>query len=149
MIFVQSVKTNTAPITAFRLELLNDPNLPMGGPGRSIKGTGALTEFKVEAAPADGKGKPVAVKFAQATADINPPVTPLEPIFDDKSGKKRVTGPVGMAIDGNGETAWGIDDGPGRRNLPAAGGFHFGQTDRIRRGYGFDDSSSTKPRWLE
>jgi Protein of unknown function (DUF1553)/Protein of unknown function (DUF1549)/Planctomycete cytochrome C len=113
-----SVKTNAAPITAFRLELLNDPNLPMSGPGRSIKGTGALTEFKVEAAPADGKSKPVAVKFALATADINPPVAPLEPIFDDKSGKKRVTGPVAMAIDGNGETAWGIDDGPGRRNQP-------------------------------
>ena len=27
------------PIRAFRLELLNDPNLPLGGPGRSIKGT--------------------------------------------------------------------------------------------------------------
>ena len=56
---VMSVKTDVAPITAFRLELLTDPNLPMGGPGRSIKGTGALTEFRVEAAPADGKGKPI------------------------------------------------------------------------------------------
>ena len=37
---VMSVKTDIAPITAFRLELLTDPNLPMGGPGRSIKGTG-------------------------------------------------------------------------------------------------------------
>ena len=44
-------------ITAFRLELLNDPNLPLGGPGRSIKGTGALTEFEVEAAPADAPEK--------------------------------------------------------------------------------------------
>ncbi len=26
---------------AVRLELMNDPNLPLGGPGRSIKGTGA------------------------------------------------------------------------------------------------------------
>jgi hypothetical protein len=25
-------------IRAFRLELLNDPNLPLNGPGRSIKG---------------------------------------------------------------------------------------------------------------
>ena len=88
------------------------------GPGRSIKGTAALTEFRVEAAPADGKGKPVAVKFSRATADVNPPETPLEPIFDDKSGKKRVTGPVGFAIDGKDETAWGIDVGPGRRNQP-------------------------------
>ena len=113
-----SVKTDIAPITAFRLELLNDPNLPLSGPGRSIKGTAALTEFRVEAAPADGKGKPVEVKFSRATADVNPPETPLEPIFDDKSGKKRVTGPIGFAIDGKDETAWGIDVGPGRRNQP-------------------------------
>ena len=58
------------------------------------------------------------MKFARATADFNPPETPLEPIFDDKSGKKRVTGPVGFAIDGKNETAWGIDAGPGRRNQP-------------------------------
>ena len=36
-------------ITAIRLELLNDPNLPHGGPGRSIYGTCALTEFQVDA----------------------------------------------------------------------------------------------------
>ena len=113
-----SVKTDVAPITAFRLELLTDANLPMGGPGRSIKGTGALTEFRVEAAPADGKGSSIAVKFSRATADVNPPETPLESIFDDKSGKKRVTGPIGFAIDGKNETAWGIDVGPGRRNQP-------------------------------
>ena len=52
-----TVKTDLTPITAFRLELLNDPNLPLSGPGRSIKGTGALTEFEVEAAPADAPGK--------------------------------------------------------------------------------------------
>ena len=63
-------------------------------------------------------GKTVHVKFARATADVNPPETPLDPIFDDKSGKKRVTGPVGFAIDGKDETAWGIDVGPGRRNQP-------------------------------
>ena len=51
-------------------------------------------------------------------ADINPPETPLEKIYDDKSGKRRVTGPIGFAIDGKDETAWGIDAGPGRRNQP-------------------------------
>ena len=48
-----SVQTDLKNITAFRLELLNDPNLPLGGPGRSVKGTAALTEFEVEAAPRD------------------------------------------------------------------------------------------------
>jgi mono/diheme cytochrome c family protein len=113
-----TVKTDVQNITAFRLELLNDPNLPLGGPGRSTKGTCALTEFEVEAAPADAPDKAVKVKFAKATADVNPPETVLAPIFDDKSGKRRVTGPVEFAIDGKDETAWGIDVGPGLRNQP-------------------------------
>ena len=48
-----TVKTPVAPITAFRIELLTDPNLPLDGPGRSIQGTTApLTEFQVTAAAA-------------------------------------------------------------------------------------------------
>jgi hypothetical protein len=112
------VRTDVPNITAFRLELLNDPNLPRGGPGRSIMGTSALTEFKVEAAPTESPGKASPVKFIKATADVNPPVKPLDAIFDDKSGKRRITGPVGFAIDGKDDTAWGTDVGPGRRNQP-------------------------------
>jgi hypothetical protein len=112
------VRTDLQKITAFRLELLLDPNLPMGGPGRSLKGTCALTEFEVEAAPADAPEKTQKVKMKCATADINPPETVLEPIFDDKSGKRRVTGPVEFALDGKDDTGWGIDAGPGRRNQP-------------------------------
>src|SRR5438552_12661234 len=87
-----TVKTDVPNITAFRLELLNDPNLPLGGPGRSTKGTCALTEFEVESAPANAPDKVTKIKFAKATADVNPPETVLAPIFDDKSGKRRVTG---------------------------------------------------------
>ncbi len=111
-----TVKTALPRITAFRLELLTDPNLPLGGPGRSIKGTAALSEFEVDAAPADGSAKPVRVKFSRATADVEAAEAPLEAIFDDKSGKKRLVGPVKFAIDGTNDTAWGIDIGPGRRN---------------------------------
>jgi len=110
------VATPLKGITAFRLELLNDPNLPCNGPGRSFKGTCALSEFSVEAAPANDAGKKTQIKFSSATADVNPPETPLEPNFYDKSTNKRMTGPVSMAIDGNANTAWGIDTGPGRRN---------------------------------
>jgi mono/diheme cytochrome c family protein len=113
-----TVKTDVTPITAFRLELLNDPNLPLNGPGRSIKGTAALTEFRVEAAPADSPEKTIPVKFARATADVNPPEKVLDPIYDDRSGRRRVTGPIDFAIDGKSETAWGTDVGPGRRNQP-------------------------------
>jgi hypothetical protein len=109
--------TNSLPlIGAFRLEQLTDPELPCNGPGRSIKGMSALTEFEVDAAPAQEPGKEVKVKFAKATADYSNPEKDLEPEFDDKSGGKRVYGPVEFAIDGKDNTAWGIDAGPGRRN---------------------------------
>jgi hypothetical protein len=113
-----TVKTSMKDIRAFRLELLTDPNLPLGGPGRSIKGTGALSEFRVDAAPAGTPDKPVAVKIASATADLNMPETPLEAMFYDKTNKKRVTGPIEFAIDGKDETAWSTDAGPGFRNQP-------------------------------
>lgn len=111
-----SVKVDRRNITAFRLELLNDPNLPLGGPGRSIWGTGALTEFEVEVAPAGAPDKTTKVKIASATADVDPNEAVLAPIFDDKTERRRVTGPVAFAIDGKDETAWGIDVGPGQRN---------------------------------
>jgi hypothetical protein len=113
-----TVKVPLEEVTGFRLELLLDPNLPCGGPGRSIKGTGALSEFEVEAGPADGSARPQKIKIASATADVEAPEAPLEAIFDDRSNKKRITGPVAFAIDGNDDTAWSVDIGPGRRNQP-------------------------------
>jgi hypothetical protein len=113
-----AVKTTMANIAAFRLELMTDPNLPLGGPGRSIKGTSALSEFEVRAAPVDHPYKSEKVKFVRATSDVSVPEAPLEAMFDDLSGNRRVTGPVAFAIDGKSETAWGIDVGPGRRNQP-------------------------------
>jgi hypothetical protein len=111
-----TVKTDVPDVRAFRLELLTDPNLPLGGPGRSIRGTCNLSEFEVEAAPADHPEKRTKVKFVRATADVTQPERPLEAMYDDRGSKKRSTGPVGFAIDGKPETAWGIEVGPGRRN---------------------------------
>lgn len=111
-------KTDVKNIAAFRLELLNDPNLPLGGPGRSTKGLGALTEFEVEAAPVSDPKKITKVKIVSATADYNQPERELEPIFYDKTNRRRVTGPIEFAIDGKDETAWGIDAGAGQRNVP-------------------------------
>jgi hypothetical protein len=120
------LKTNVKNITAFRLELLTDPNLPLNGPGRSYKGSCALTEFEVEAATSE-KEKPVKLKIARATADVNPPERELETKFNDKSGKRRVTGPVDFAIDGKDDTAWSIDVGPGLRNQPRKAVFNLAQ----------------------
>jgi hypothetical protein len=122
-----TARTELPRITAVRLELLTDPNLPNGGPGRSIKGTGALTEFMVDAATPDAPEKFTKVKIARATADINLPEKPLDAKFDDKSGKRRVTGPIDFAIDGKDETAWGIDAGPGLRNQARKAVFQFEQ----------------------
>ncbi len=110
-------RTDRKKIGGFRLELLTDPNLPLGGPGRSPLGLYALSEFMVDVADPKTPNKSTRVKFVRATADFSNEEKPLEPMFDDRSGKKRVTGPVSFAIDGKDDTAWGIDTGPGRRNV--------------------------------
>ena len=105
-----------ARIGAFRLEQLPHPDLPSGGPGRSIRGMAALSEFKVEVESVVQPTNKFTVKFVRAEADFSNAEKPLEPEFDDKSGKPRTYGPIAHAIDGKGNTAWGIDAGPGRRN---------------------------------
>ncbi|MEO7144866.1 MAG: DUF1549 and DUF1553 domain-containing protein, partial [Bryobacteraceae bacterium] len=111
-----TAKTDAQDITAFRLELLNDANLPHGGPGRSQKGMCVLSEFAVDAAPAATPDKSVRIKFAKATADISLPSTEMPAAFQPKTGKRKLVGPVDFAIDGKGETGWNIDAGPGQRN---------------------------------
>src|SRR5206468_636745 len=80
-------------VTGFRLELLTDPNLPLGGPGRSPLGLFALSEFTVEFADPKTSDKKTKVKLVSATADFGNEEKPLEALFDDRTGKKRVTGP--------------------------------------------------------
>lgn len=114
--------TSATKITAFRLEQLPDPNLPCGGPGRSIYGMSALSEFQIEASDLNDSSKTVKVKFAKATADFSNEDRLLEPEFQSMrrqadGGDKRHYGPIEFAIDGDGDTAWGIDAGPGRRNV--------------------------------
>jgi hypothetical protein len=106
-------------ITAIRLELMNDPSLPLDGPGRSFQGMCALTELSLVVEPLTDPGKCKVVKFKSATADVNPAEAKIDnKYFYDQYKKNRVTGPIGMAIDGNSNTAWGIDIGPGRSNVP-------------------------------
>lgn len=112
------VKAGTT-ITAIRLELLKDANLPAYGPGRSYKGLCALSEFTAELNPTGEEKKPTPLKVASATADFGEPEnTPLDDHLKDKDAAKdtRTVGPVSYAIDGDIKTAWGIDAGPGRRN---------------------------------
>ena len=126
--------TDLPEVAAVRLELLNDANLPRGGPGRSIFGTCAVTEFRVQAAPQDGSEPPRDVPIVSATASVEPPVEPLGAIFDDRSGKPRTTGPIAFALDGKPETAWSSDAGPGRHNQPQQAVFRF--TEPVRSASG-------------
>ena len=134
-----SAKLPAGEIHAFRLELLMDRDLPRGGPGRSLKGTGALTEFEVETVSPSDPNQVTKVKIARAYADLNLPEAPIDEINRDKQeleGKKapRVTGPIDYAIDGKKETAWGIDAGPGRRNQPRTAIFVAESPIRIEEG---------------
>jgi hypothetical protein len=108
--------TKLTNISAVRLELLTDPNLPRNGPGRSYKGTFGLTEFKLEVAKAESPTNRTKATFAKAAADFEMERTALEPNFYDKSTNARFVGPVSYALDGDDNTAWDIDAGPVRRN---------------------------------
>ena len=88
--------------------------------GRAGRSTGlcALTEFSVDVLSPEPGAKSAKVKFTKVLADANPAEAELDPMFADKTNKKRVTGPIAYAIDGDQLTAWGIDVGPGRSNVP-------------------------------
>ncbi|MCA9257760.1 MAG: DUF1553 domain-containing protein, partial [Planctomycetales bacterium] len=108
-------------VGAVRLELLMHPELPRGGPGRSTEGVAALTEFEILVETPATDGKPASQRslpIATATADVNPRRRPLDPQFDDRSGRARFTGPIAYAIDGDQTTGWTTDIGPGRSNVP-------------------------------
>ncbi len=112
--------TDLKRITAVRLELLADQNLPRGGPGRSIYGTNALSEFALrystEGVAVKSYDKWKAVKIASAISDSNPPQRIMGPEFPLRDPKERLIGPVALAIDGNMDTAWTTNVDPGRRN---------------------------------
>jgi hypothetical protein len=123
-----TIKLDAPRITALRLELMTDKNLPRGGPGRDPRGIAALSEFEVEAAPADAPKESKPVKIVGATADFNMPVTPLVIVNDTQKPVAGLReGPVEYAIDGKPETAWATDAGPGRRNQPHQAVFTFAE----------------------
>ncbi|HEX8912094.1 MAG TPA: PSD1 and planctomycete cytochrome C domain-containing protein [Humisphaera sp.] len=77
-------------VGAIRLDVLPDPSLPKGGPGRAENGNLHLSEFEAKLVRA-GQDVPHKLKFGRATADW------------DQEGWT-----IAHAIDGKAETAWGI-----------------------------------------
>ncbi|MEQ8848912.1 PSD1 and planctomycete cytochrome C domain-containing protein [Botrimarina sp.] len=92
--------------TAVRVEFLTHPTLPRGGPGRSIYGTHALTEFRCFYTSPEGERRQLDV--VSASADIDPPDQPMEPPFVNTQVEEdpRRLGSIGYAIDGDLNTGW-------------------------------------------
>ena len=113
-----TVKADLPKITAFRLELMNDANLPAYG-SRPVA-LGDLRPDRVQ-----GRGRTLgkdrkAVKFTRASADFEQTETPLEAYYDDQSG----TSGGSSARPRTRSTArtrppGGSTLGPGRRNVRA------------------------------
>ncbi len=140
-----------------RLEVLNDPYLPLSGPGRSTRGTGALSEFALSAG-AD-PAKLTKLSFVHPVASVNPSVVKLDPMRFPNDAKRiqddRRTGPAAFALDGDEKTAWTNERDPARNNDPAvltfeltepfksAGTTHF-KYNLIERhgGYNSDDNQT-------
>ncbi len=87
--------TDLTNITAFRLEVLPDPSLPAGGPGRASNGNFVLSEFGVRAGP-----------LAKA-ARLEP--VPLQNGIADFSQESYGGWPVTAALDGDPATGWSVD----------------------------------------
>ncbi len=92
-------RTKLKNITGFRIEFLTDPNLPRTGPGRDFDGKFYVSEFIVDAAPADGPDKLTRITLQDPTADYEQPEFPVKNV-----------------IDGNQKSHWFSDAGPGLRN---------------------------------
>jgi hypothetical protein len=119
-------KTGGDPITALRFDALTHGDLPFGGPGRSERGTFAVSEIVVEAQPLENsdaawqqiKVTDVAADFAQAEQQLTAP-------FRRGNDDKRVVGPASFLVDGKDETAWGADRGAGRRHQDLSAHLQF------------------------
>ena len=105
-------------VTGIRVEILRHGDLPFNGPGRSLKGTWALSELVVEAKQ-PGSDKWEKLKLTNATADFAEPSHPLEPEWASPSrdkDNKRTCGPAAFLADGDEMTAWRADRGVVHRN---------------------------------
>ncbi|WP_165251361.1 PSD1 and planctomycete cytochrome C domain-containing protein [Paludisphaera soli] len=99
-VYEVDLKVDLAGVTAIRLEVLPDPSLPEGGPGRAPLfqvGDFLLTEVQAEARP-EGSTEPAKpLKFARATEDFA------------AAGRS-----AALAIDGVTDTGWSVMGGVGK-----------------------------------
>jgi Protein of unknown function (DUF1553)/Protein of unknown function (DUF1549)/Planctomycete cytochrome C len=109
--------TNMPRVTSIRLDALTHGDLPFGGPGRSRRGTFAVSEVFVEAQPLDkATGTWEKVKVADAVANFAQAKQTIGEPWRRSDKDTRVVGPASFMVDGKDDTAWGSDRGPGRRH---------------------------------
>ena len=90
-----SANTDLTGITAVRLEVLPDPALPAGGPGRVAHGNFVLSEFRLAAASIADPAQTAALVLENATADF-------------AQGADMNEFPASAAVDGNAATGWAV-----------------------------------------
>ena len=111
---VVTITNPPANIRGLRFDALTHGDLPFNGPGRSYKGTFAVSELVVEAASLASNNW-TKVTLTNVVADFAEGDRPLEEKFK-RANDNRVVGPAAYLIDGKDETAWGTDRGAGRRH---------------------------------
>ncbi|MEM8946863.1 MAG: PSD1 and planctomycete cytochrome C domain-containing protein [Planctomycetota bacterium] len=114
-------------VTGLRLEALTHGDLPFGGPGRGMdRGTFALSELTVQIKTPDNDAW-VDTPLKNATADFSSPDQLLStlPLAHVPEENKQKLGPVAYLIDGDINTAWYSDRGPGRRNTDSVAVMQF------------------------
>ncbi len=102
--YTVTAQTELTNITAVRLEVLSDENLPLKGPGRQDNGNLTLTEFHLKAAP---KSEPNSMK----------PVALQNPSADFNQKYDGVDYDVTKALDGDSKTGWAIHPEIGRSHF--------------------------------
>ena len=95
--YTVETSTKLKNITAIRIEVLSDPSLPNGGPGRDSDGNFFLSDFEVMARPASGNGAEQAITFKAAEADEAQGGYEIKRIIDKKRKPDTIQG-------------WAIDD---------------------------------------
>ncbi len=114
-------------ITGLRLEALTHGDLPFGGPGRSYKGSFAISELEVLASAHDSTNW-TRLGLTNATADFSEPEHDIEQFFRTGDKDARKLGPASFLIDGKDDTAWSSDRGPGRRHQSSVWMAQFAST---------------------
>jgi hypothetical protein len=84
---VIEAKADASVITGVRLEVLPDPSLPRGGPGRDAAGNFFLSDFTVEIAPASNLEAARAVVWKSAVADESQDEYSVKNVVQKKPGR--------------------------------------------------------------